>query len=99
MTPSELFPGMPTIAQSGVAGFEMISLTGVFVPAKTSPASINRLSQVIVRALSQADVKQKFLNTVVEAAGSSPEQFDAAVKADITKMAKVIKDANIKIAQ
>ena len=98
-TPSELFANLPTVAASGVPGYDLVLLTGVFAPVKTSRAVINRLSQEIVRALNQPDVKQKFLTSGVEAAGSSPEQFDAAVKADITKMAKVIKDANIKVEQ
>ena len=97
-SPSVLFPGLPTVAEA-VPGFEMISLTGVFAPAKTPTAILNRLSQEISRALNTPDVKQKFLNTGVEAAGSTPEQFDAAVKADIAKMAKVIKEDNIKIEQ
>ena len=96
-TPSALFPGLPTVAASGVPDFEMISMTGVFVPAKTAPEIINRINQEIVRALNLPEVKEKFLKSGVEAVSSSPEQFGAAVKADMSRISKVIKDANIKV--
>ena len=96
-TPTALFPGLPTVAASGVPDFEWISMTGVFAPVKTPPAVINRLNQEIVRALNQPEVKEKFLTSGVEAIASSPEQFAAAVKADVSRIGKVIKDANIKV--
>ena len=96
-TPTALFPGLPTVAASGVPDFEMISMTGVFAPVRTPPAVINRLNQEIVRALNLPEVKEKFLTSGVEAISSSPDQFGAAVKADISRMGKVIKDANVKV--
>ena len=93
-----LVPGLPTIAGSGLPGYQVVSLNGVFAPAKTPAAIINRLNQEMVRVLSRAEVKEKFLATGQEIVGSSPEAFAAAIKSDMAKMGKVIKDAWIRAA-
>jgi len=95
--PSALTPGLPTVAASGLPGYEAISMTGMWAPAKTPGAIINRLNQEIVRMLSLPDVKERFLNAGVETVGSSPEQFAVTMKSDIAKWGKVIKDAGIKV--
>ena len=95
--PSALAPGLPTVAASGLPGYELVGRTGVWAPAKTSPAIISRLNQEIVRLLQQPDVKAKFLASGAEAVGSTPEQFSATVKVELAKWRKVIKDANIKV--
>ena len=95
--PSALTPGLPTVAGSGLPGYELVGRTGVWAPAKTPAAIVNRLNQEIVRLLQQADVKEKFLTSGAEAVGSSPEQFSATVKVELAKWRKVIKDANIKV--
>ena len=95
--PSALAPGLPTVAASGVPGYEAVSMTGTFTPAKTSKAIINRLNQEIVRVLNRADVKEKFFNTGAEISTGSPEQFGVTIKSEMARMGKVIKDAGIKI--
>lgn len=95
--PSALVPGLPTMAASGVPGYELATILGIFVPVKTSATIIRQLNQEIVRALNQADVKEKLLNSGVEPIGNSPEQFVAIIKADAARMGKVIKDAGIRI--
>ena len=94
--PSALLPGLPTVAASGLPGYEFVGLDAVFAPAKTSDAIINRLNQEILRALNQADVKEKFLAAGTEIVVSSPAELAAALKSDITKMEKLIRDAGIK---
>jgi tripartite-type tricarboxylate transporter receptor subunit TctC len=94
--PSALAPDLPTVAASGVAGYEAISIYGTFAPAKTAEAIITRLNQEIVRVLNTPDIKEKFINAGVEVVGSSPEQFTAVIKADMARMGKVIKDAGIR---
>jgi tripartite-type tricarboxylate transporter receptor subunit TctC len=94
--PSALAPGLPTVAASGVPGYEAIGMTGMFTPAKTATAIITKLSQEILRALSQPDVKERFLASGVEPVGASAEQFAAAVRNDIDKLGKLVKDAGIK---
>jgi len=95
--PSALTPGLPTVAGSGLPGYELVGRTGVWAPAKTPAAIISRLNQEIVRLLQQPDVKEKFLASGAEAVGSSPEQSSATVKTELAKWRKVIKDANIKV--
>src|SRR5215510_9542035 len=60
-TPSALVPGLPTVA-SIVPGYEAVGSTGIWAPAKTPVAIINRLNQEVVRVITQPDVKEKFLN-------------------------------------
>ena len=95
--PSALLPGLPTVASAGFPDFESASLTGVYAPAKTPAAIIRRLNQEIVRVLDQADVKERLFNTGVEVVASTPEQFAAAVKSEMTRMGKVIKYAGIRV--
>ena len=95
--PSALAPGLPTVAASGVLGYEATGMTVMFAPAKTPAAIIARLNQEIVRFLNRAEVKERFLNTGAEIVASSPEQFAAAVKSDIAKWEKVIKDLGLKV--
>ena len=95
--PSALVPDLPTVSASGVPGYEAVSMTGMWTPAKTPAAAIQRLNQEIVRVLRTAEAKQRFLGNGTEVVASSVEQFEAAVKADIAKLAKVIKEANIKV--
>ena len=94
--PSALAPGVPTIAASGLPGYESESVYGVFAPAKTLATLINRLNREMVRVLNSTDVKEKLFTTGAESVGSSPEQFAAAVKSDMAKMGKVIRDAGIR---
>jgi tripartite-type tricarboxylate transporter receptor subunit TctC len=93
--PSALFPSLPTVAASGVPGYEAVVMTGMFTSGKTPAAIVGRLNGEVVRALNRADVKERFLNSGVEVVGSSAEQLTAAIKSEITKWARVIKDAGI----
>jgi tripartite-type tricarboxylate transporter receptor subunit TctC len=95
--PSALAPGLPTVAASGLPGYELEVTTGLFAPAKTPEVIINRLNQEIVRFLNTAAAKEKSLSAGAEAAGTSPEEFAAYIKAEMTRMGKVIKDAGIRV--
>jgi tripartite-type tricarboxylate transporter receptor subunit TctC len=95
--PSALTPGMPTVAATGLPGFEWIGMTGIWAPAKTPDAIITRLNQEIVRVLRQPDVKEKFLSNGAEIVGNSAEAFAAVIRSDIARVGKVIKDANIRL--
>jgi len=93
--PSVLVPDLPTIAASGVPGYESISTTALFAPAKTPRAIIDRLNAESVRFLQTAEAKERFLAIGGEAVSSTPEVLAAKVKSEMTRMAKVIKDAGI----
>ena len=94
--PSALFPGFPTVAASGLSGYEFGSIYGMFTPAKTPEAVIRRVHQESARFLNTTDAKEKLLSTGVEAVGSSPEEFAAVIKSEMARMGKVIKDAGIR---
>ncbi|MBI4191497.1 MAG: tripartite tricarboxylate transporter substrate binding protein [Betaproteobacteria bacterium] len=94
--PSALFPGLPPVADSGLPGYQSVGIYGIFAPAGTPAAVIDRLHQEFVRALNRADVKEKLLNSGVEAVGSTPPQLAAAVKSDMTRLGKLIKDLDIR---
>jgi tripartite-type tricarboxylate transporter receptor subunit TctC len=94
--PTALVPGLPTVAAT-VPGYEFVSITGILTPAGIPASIVNRLNQEIVRTLTGTDVKEKFFNSGVEIATSSPAQLGAAINSEMTRLGKVIKDAGIKI--
>jgi tripartite-type tricarboxylate transporter receptor subunit TctC len=93
--PSALAPGLPTVAASGLPGYEASSVHAIFAPSQTPAAIIKRLNEEFARVLRQSDIKERMLATGVEAVGSTPDAVAAAVKSDMVKMGKVIKEANI----
>ena len=95
-TPSALVPGFPTVAAS-LPGYEAISASALFAPAKTPAAIINRLNGEVVRILNRPEIKQQFLDAGLEVVASSPEQTAAAIKSEMARMSKVIKDAGIRV--
>jgi len=95
--PSALAPGLPTMASSGVPGYESVAVNGMFAPAKTPAAIINRLNQEIVRFLNTSETKERLLIAGVEAVGSTPEQLAATIKSEIATWGKLIKDTGIRV--
>ena len=96
LQPSVLFPDLPTVSAAGLPGFEVASVYALFAPARTPTTIINRLNQEVVRFLARTDVKEKFFATGVEPIGSSPIELAGAMKSEIARMGKVIKDAGIR---
>ena len=94
--PSALAPGLPTVAASGLPGFESAILQGVFAPAKTPVTIIRRLNREIVQVLNRPEVKEKFLNGDSQVVGNSPEEFLAKIKSEMARLGKVIKDNGIR---
>ncbi|MFN0160323.1 MAG: tripartite tricarboxylate transporter substrate binding protein [Burkholderiales bacterium] len=90
-------PNVPTMAEAGLADFEVSSWNGLLAPAKTPPAIIARLHEAAVKALAQPDVREKLTAQGAEAVGSSPEEFRAYMRAEIDKWAKVIRAAGVTI--
>jgi tripartite-type tricarboxylate transporter receptor subunit TctC len=96
LEPSPQFPNLPTVASSGVPGFEAVQMSGMWAPAKTPDAIIKRLNQEVVRVLNQPEVKQKLFSTGGEAGGGTPDEFATRITSDIARWSKVIKDAGIR---
>ena len=92
---SVILPELPTIAESGLPGFEADNWYGVVTTMKTPRPIIERLHDEIVRALQMPDVKQALLTQGLEVRTSTPEEFGAYMKSEFEKWAKVIKAAGI----
>ncbi len=88
---SGVLPDVPTIAESGVPGYEMSPWIGVFTPAGTPKDIVNRLNGEINKALKTPEVSQLLASQALDALGSTPEEFDARIRADYDKYAKLIK--------
>jgi tripartite-type tricarboxylate transporter receptor subunit TctC len=94
--PSALVPGLPTVADTGLPGYEVLSVDSVYVPANTPTAIVNRLNQELVRVLTRPEIKEKFLSAGGEVVANTPEELAAWLKSEVAKWSKVIKDAGIK---
>ena len=92
--PSALFPGIPPLA-SVVPGYELVEILGLLAPSKTPAAIVNRWNQSVARLLNNADLREKFLHAGSEPVTGTPEAFAFAIKSDMTKLGKVIKDARL----
>ncbi len=90
-------PDLPTIAESGVPGYKVDSWQGVFVPAKTPPQIVQKMSDGIAAALAEPDVIDKLARAAYTATSSSPDGLRKFLKADTEKWNDVIKAAGIKI--
>lgn len=90
-------PDVPTIAESGLPGYELLEYQGIVAPAGTPRAVINRLQQEIVKSLTAPDLKERFTTSGAYAVGSTPEELADHVKKEIIAWAKVIKAAGIKL--
>jgi tripartite-type tricarboxylate transporter receptor subunit TctC len=89
-------PDIPTVAESGVPGFEVSNWFGVSAPARTPAAIVDRVYTDIVHALKSPEVRAAFNNAGAEPVGSNPEQYSAFIRNESAKWAKVIKAAGIK---
>ncbi len=93
--PSELVPGLPTVASAGLPGYASASTTGIFAPRGTNPAIINRLALEITKVLNSPIVKTRFKNLGSEVVAGSPEQLAEHMKSDVEKLGKVIRNADM----
>lgn len=95
-TRAAALPDTPTIAESGVPGYEAKNWYGLLVPARTPAAIVQRLSTEVRGVLGMADIRTTLIAQAVDPAPSTPEQFSAFVKAEITKWARVVKASGLK---
>ena len=89
-------PHIPTVAESGVPGYEVTAWYGVSAPAKTPPAIVERLNSEMLRALKLPDVREQLKSQGADPVGSTPAQYTAFMQNEISKWAKVIAAAGIK---
>lgn len=92
---SELFPGVPTFAEAGVAGYDAYSWAGFVAPAATPKDVAAKLSADIARVLALSEVKARLHDAGAEPAPTSPEDFGRFIAAELSKWGRVVKAGNI----
>jgi tripartite-type tricarboxylate transporter receptor subunit TctC len=95
LKPSALAPGLPTVAASGLPGYESKAMVGLFAPARTPETIIQQLNAEVVRALNDAEVKHRLFESGAEVAASSPAELSAEMKREMATMGKLLKHAGV----
>ncbi len=93
---SSAVPQVPTVAESGVPGFDVSSWFGVLAPAATPRDAIDRLHVEIARVLAAKDVKERLAADGAEPVGNTPQEFAAFIRAELVKWGKVVKGTGIR---
>ena len=94
--PSALAPGLPTVAAAGLPGYEMVAIYALAAPLKTPAAIVNQLNQVVVQSLHDAELKERFLVSGMEAQSSATGALAARIKGEVATVAKLVKSAGIR---
>jgi tripartite-type tricarboxylate transporter receptor subunit TctC len=94
---SHMAPDIPTVAESGIPGYDVTTWYGLMVPTGTPKEIVNRLHGAAVSTLAHPSVKERFATTDLEPSSSTPEEFGAYIRSEIVKWAKVIKVSGIPI--
>ena len=91
-------PDVPTVAEElDLPDYEVDSWYAMFAPARTPPAIVARMQKEAARAVHLPDVKQKLLEQGADSVGSTSEELDRVVRAELKRWADVIRDAGIKL--
>lgn len=93
---SAAMPDLPTVAESGVPGFEVSAWFGIALPPKASRAIVDRLNAEFIKALKAPEFRDRLLSAGAEPIGTTPEDYAVFIQAEIAKWAKVIKAAGIR---
>jgi tripartite-type tricarboxylate transporter receptor subunit TctC len=97
-SPSAALPGVPTIEQAaGLKDFDASSWFGLFAPAGTPRAVVDRIQGDVAKALSVAAVRERFVSQGAEPGGNTPEQFAAFIQSESEKWTRVVKVSNAKV--
>jgi len=94
-TRTPLAPDLPTVAEAGVPGYEVMVWFGLVAPARTPREIVRKLNAEVTRILAMPDVRERFQAQGVEPVGSTPEQFGEHIRSQMSKWAKVVKDAGV----
>ncbi|MBV9834114.1 MAG: tripartite tricarboxylate transporter substrate binding protein [Alphaproteobacteria bacterium] len=94
---SSVAPDVPTVAESGYAGFEALAWHGILAPTGTPPAIIKKLNEHIVKALADAETSKLLTNQAMQTVGNTPEAFAAFIQKDIAIWKAVAASANVTV--
>jgi len=92
---SSLYPGLPTMDEAGITGFNLDAWAGLVAPAGTPPAIVTKLNGALRDVIDSADVQAKFKNVGFEGFSSTPEELGAFMKVQLGKWQQMVKDAGI----
>ena len=92
---STALPDVPTGAEAGLPGFVANAWYGILAPAGTLADTVTKLQQEIARILETSEVKERLAQQGAEPIGNTPAEFDAFIKSEMAKWAKVVQDAGI----
>jgi tripartite-type tricarboxylate transporter receptor subunit TctC len=93
---SAILPDVPTLAEAGVSGYVFDPWFGILAPAKTPTALLTKLSGEVARIVELPDVKERLRAVGADPAPTTPQAFDAHVRAEVAKFEKIVQDAGIK---
>jgi len=96
-TRTDAVPDVPTVAEAGLPGFEVLNWQGIAVPKKTPDAIVQRLNRALLTTLKSPEMINALATQGLDAAGGTPEQFGTLIKSEIEKYAKVAKQAKIRL--
>jgi tripartite-type tricarboxylate transporter receptor subunit TctC len=88
---------LPTLAESGLPGFDVTSWYSIVTPAGTPTDIVAKLRSEIAAALAQADIQEQLAGLGAEPIGNTPAEFAAMIKVETAKWGKIVKDANIQV--
>jgi tripartite-type tricarboxylate transporter receptor subunit TctC len=94
---SPLAPGLPTVAESGLPGFEASIWQGLLAPARTPPAIVGRLHAEVTGVLGRAETKEQLGSQGVDAMPSTPSEFAVYIRAEIAKWSKVVRSSGARV--
>ncbi|HMH17791.1 MAG TPA: tripartite tricarboxylate transporter substrate binding protein [Burkholderiales bacterium] len=93
---SETLPDLPTVAESGLPGYEAVGWFGLLVPAATPKTTVAKLSADVKRVLAMGEVRERMLALGADPAANAPEEFARFIRDDQAKWSKLMKEAGIK---
>ena len=100
VTTAKRYPGLtdvPTVAESGLAGYETVAWFGLFAPAGTPKDIVARLNREVNTIIAQPELRERLLGIGMEPSPGTPEDFAARQSADIAKWRKVVADSGAKV--
>jgi tripartite-type tricarboxylate transporter receptor subunit TctC len=90
-------PDLPTVAESGVPGYDVTPWYGILGPAKLPQAVVMKWNREVARIIALPEMQQRFVGQGIDLAASSPEQFAALIKAEVPRWARIVKQAGAKV--
>ncbi len=90
-------PDVPTIAESGVPGYELTSWYGILAPARTPPDVVKKLNELLVKIVAMPEIQRQMLDGGSDPSSSTPEQFQSIISSDVRKYTQLVNDLHLKV--